>query len=205
MADSERAKGGACFTNCRFGFLNFSQRDNFLGRQATLAVECGFGQLQPRTGGEILGACATQLRTGQLRERLAGADRIAGIREQSRDSCGGRSADFSVSPLIDGQLAQEHDKFSSGAGFNGARREAKIAQHAFVDLDRVGVLLVGVRFSSRWCRRGWFGGFLGAAATGDDRNAGDEDDTRFDSHRSIAALASSSIRASAASNRASRY
>ena len=50
-----------------------------------------------------------------------------------------------------------------------------------------------------------FRGLLGPAATGSQRDTRHEDDERLDSHRSIAALASRSIRANAASRRASRY
>ena len=161
---SGRAKCRACFTGRRFRFLNFSERHNLFRRQAALALERGFGQLQARTGREVLSALAPELWTCQFRQRLAAADRITGIDEQSRDPRRDRRADLGVGALIHRELAQEHDELSAGAGFDGTRRDAKIAQHALVDFHGVGVFLVCVGFGGVRCRRRGLRGLLGAAA-----------------------------------------
>jgi hypothetical protein len=91
--------------------LNLSERHTFLRCQTTLALERGFGQLQARAGREVLSALTPKLWAGQLRERLAGAHRIAGIDEEPRHSCRHWCADFGV-PVRD-QASHRTDRFGA--------------------------------------------------------------------------------------------
>ena len=72
-----RPECGARFAGRRFRFLNLSERHDLLCGQAALALERSLGQRESRTGGEVLGALAPQLGTGQFRKRLAAAHRVA--------------------------------------------------------------------------------------------------------------------------------
>ena len=106
--------------------------------------------------------------------------------------------------LVDGELAEENDQIAARPRLDRPGGNPEVAKHPFVDFHSVGVFLVR-RFGSGRRRRGGLCGLFGSAAACGESDAREIDDKCFESHRNIAALASRSTRASAASNSASRY
>ena len=201
---TRRTERGPRLPGGGFRLLNFSQRHDLLGRQATFALECRLGQLESRTRRKVFRALARQLGARQLRKRLTGSHGVTRIDGQSGDSGRHRCADLGVRALVDGKLAQQHHQVPTRARLDGSRRDSEVAEHALIDFDVLGASLCGASAVRGRCRCG-FRGLLRPTATGRQRHTRHEDRERLERHRSIAALASRSIRANAASKRASRY
>ena len=149
---ARRSERGARLPGRGFRLLNFSQRHDLFGRQATFALECRLGERESRTGRQIFRALARQLRARQLRQRLTGSHGVTCTDEQSGDSGRHRRADLGIRALVDGKLAEQHHQVPTRARLDGARGDAEITEHALIDFDGVGVLFVW-RVGRRWTLR----------------------------------------------------
>ena len=118
-----------------------------------------------------------KFRARQLGQRLAAADGIAGIDQQSRDARRHRRADLGVGALIDRQLAEQHDVLSARAAIRPRRVVIRRSRSMPSSTSTVlGSSLCGGSAAVGSLPRAGCRGLVGAAAARGQRDARNEDD-----------------------------